>query len=66
MFENKMRSPHCGKCNGIFKFTETGENSTTQVVKSIPINEIKSKHKYVETKCPRCKKLIYIYMGFKN
>lgn len=66
MFESKMRCPCCGKCIGVFKSTETEENSITKVVESITNDEIKFKHKYVETKCPRCKKIINIYMGFKN
>lgn len=65
MFENKMRCPHCGKCIGVFNSSDE-KNSIAKVVKSKPIIEIGQKENAIETKCPRCKEIIYIHIGFKD
>lgn len=59
-----MRCPHCGKRIGVF--ISSDEDSTAKVIKSNPNKEIGLKEKYVESKCPRCKEMIYIYMGFED
>ena len=61
--KKEMRCPHCGKCIGVF--TSSDEDSIAKV-ESKPIKKIGLKERYLESKCPRCKKLIYIHMDFED
>lgn len=63
MFEDKTQCPFCAKCIGVFN---SSENSEAIILKEKPIEKLGKKQKYFETKCPRCKKLLYIQIGFKD
>lgn len=65
MYEKEMRCPHCGKCIGVFNASDS-ENSIAKVVKSKPRIKSGQKETAMETKCPRCKEIIYVHMGFKD
>ncbi len=64
MFEKNIRCPSCDKCIGVFNSSDA-ENSIAKVSLSKP-NQIGYKASTMETKCPRCKKIFYITLGFKN
>ena len=62
--ESKMRCPHCGRCVGVLQSTDV-ENSVFEI--SVDKPKLRSKkEKLFHCTCQRCKKEIYILMGFKN
>lgn len=64
--EKKLKCPHpqCGRCAGVFVYTD--EENTICKVDTQPPKEIKEKQQVFHTTCQRCKKEIYIIMGFKD
>lgn len=62
--ELKIRCPQCNRCIGIFSFTDQ-KNSIFEVSKK-PFAEIKRNDYCFHSTCLRCKKEIYVLMGFKE
>jgi len=63
--DNKMRCPYCQKCVGVF-ISSDNENSVTEIYKTQPILQVNKKQQIFEVQCPRCKKVFYINMGYKD
>lgn len=62
--ETKIKCPDCGRCIGCLNSTDNDSNILKVVIK-IPL-EIKEKEHIFHTTCPRCKKEVYLIIGFKN
>ena len=62
--ELEIRCPHCNRCVGKTYSTDP-ENSVLKVFK-IPIGTSNPKERIFHSTCQRCKKEIYILMGFRN
>ena len=63
MFDVELHCPHCknvlGKANG------SDNTGYAKVLKSPPKTE-PAKQRTFENKCPKCNRLVYIILGFKD
>lgn len=59
--QSKMVCPHCGRCIG--QFTTSDNEAILEVLKDMP-TKLNKKEVIYDRNCQRCKKQIYIRMGF--
>ena len=62
--EQKMKCPHCQRCIGFVQSSDDEENIFS-ISKDKP-KRVGKKERISHCTCQRCKKEIYILMGFKK